>query len=70
MGLEVKKLPSVILQPQCPGWVKKQTSSSEYSTSALPSTADIHQGDGYVSFVPEAEVMLRSQAFVMCFPAP
>src|SRR5712675_2362349 len=35
---------------------QKQTSSREFSTSALPSTADIHQGDGNVSFVPNADV--------------
>src|SRR5713101_2967772 len=35
---------------------QKQTSSRECSTSALPSTADVHQGDGNVSFVPNSEV--------------
>ena len=31
---------------------QKQTSSREFSTSAVPSTADIYQEDGKVSFVP------------------
>jgi len=31
---------------------QKQASSREGLMSALPSTAVIHQGDGYVSFVP------------------
>ena len=31
---------------------QKLTSSSESSMSVLPLEADIHQGDGYVSFVP------------------
>jgi hypothetical protein len=38
---------------------QRQTSGREYSMSALPSTADKHQGDGCVSFV-SAEVPLRS----------
>jgi hypothetical protein len=31
---------------------QKQTSSCECSMSAVPSTADMHRGGGYVSFVP------------------
>ena len=37
---------------------QKQTSSCEYSVSALLSTANIYQGDGYVSFVPSADISL------------
>ena len=32
------------------------SSSREGSMSALPSTADFHQGDGYVSFVPISDI--------------
>ena len=32
-------------------------SCSAVATSAFPSTADIRQGDGYVRFVPEPEVV-------------
>jgi hypothetical protein len=39
---------------------QKQTSSSEFSTSAVPSTADTYQEDGNVSFVPLAEVIRSS----------
>jgi hypothetical protein len=35
---------------------QKLTSSRESSMSVLPLEADIHQGDGYVSFVPNSEV--------------
>src|SRR5882757_3346168 len=35
---------------------QKQTSSREFSTSAVPSTADIYQEDGNVSFVPTTDV--------------
>jgi hypothetical protein len=35
---------------------QKQTSSRVGSMSALPSTADIQQGDGYLSFVPNPDV--------------
>jgi hypothetical protein len=35
---------------------QKQTSLSKGSMSDLPSTADIHQRDGCVSFVPKADV--------------
>jgi hypothetical protein len=35
---------------------QKQSLGSYGSTSALPSRADIHQGKGYVSFVPISEV--------------
>src|SRR5258708_16100339 len=34
------------------GLGQKQTSSRQFSTSAVPSTADIYQEDGNVSFVP------------------
>ena len=39
---------------------QKQTSSCEYSVSALLSTANIYQGDGYVSFVGKHFVVTRS----------
>src|SRR5258708_37835774 len=32
------------------------TSSSECLMPALPSTADIHQGGGYVGFVPKSDI--------------
>src|SRR5258707_11845606 len=35
---------------------QKQASSREGLMSALPSTAVIHQGDGYVSFVPTGDI--------------
>ena len=42
--------------------------------SALPSTTDIHQGGGYVSFVPKAEVasllIASSPLFINRGPAP
>ena len=34
----------------------KLTSSRESSMSVLPLEADIHQGDGYVSFVPTGDI--------------
>jgi hypothetical protein len=39
-------------------WGRKLTSSRESSMSVLPLEADIHQGDGYVSFVPITEVAI------------
>src|SRR5258706_8600141 len=39
---------------------QKQASGHKGSMAALPSTADKHQGDGYVSFVPGAKVPLYS----------
>jgi hypothetical protein len=35
---------------------QKLTSSRESSMSVLPLEADIHQGDGYVSFVPSGDI--------------
>jgi hypothetical protein len=35
---------------------QKLTSSRESSMSVLPLEADIHQGDGCVSFVPTADI--------------
>jgi hypothetical protein len=34
------------------------SSTRACSISALPSTADIHQGDGYVSFVPIGDIAM------------
>ena len=41
---------------QCPRWVIRQNTRSEYLTSGMPAIADIEQTSWKVGFVPTADI--------------
>jgi hypothetical protein len=46
----------------------KLTSGTERSRSAIPSTADIQQCDGYVSFVPKGDMLAKARTQLQAEP--